>query len=816
MKMFKNITVIFLASLTTVISDRPPDIYMQPYANVYFNPGEDVELPCRANGVPRPTYKWKKNGRYLNLSGKFRKLSGEGTIVNNALEEEDEGIYQCMAENEFGTSLSINVNLRAGKLGAFDVSEPVTYRPNLGDSLTLDCVPPVSVPKPIIVWVLRTPEGRFEPINYNGRISLDLEDRLHFANILKDDEQEGKAYVCLVQNPILRQTSFGKLNYIIPVGRVPALRPVQYLWSSASDSFGLRGETFSLKCIFGGNPTPEVSWQKNNTSLPVQYLLRSYGQELFIPSLTDEDAGQYKCIGLNNQGAVLYRNFNVRVQSKPYWEVEPTNIEARVGTSATFICKAKGDPKPKIVWFINGVKLTESKVPILQSGRVVQPNSNNLTFVNLNESDRMVVQCNASNKHGYVFADVYLDNLVISNRPPAIYKQPDFDVYFKRGEYVALPCRANGEPKPTYRWTKNGINFNISDFGNKFLQLSGEGTIVNNAPEEEDEGIYQCMAENEFGTSISNNVRLRMGKLGAFDDSEPVTYRPFLGDSLTLNCIPPVSVPKPFIEWVLRTPEGGFEPINYNGRISLDLEGRLRFTNVQREDEQQGKAYVCVVVNDFLRRNLFDKSNYIIPVRKFPDLNPVQYLWTSASHEVGLSGEPFILKCIFSGNPTPDVTWLKNNTSLPEQHFLRSYGQELFIPNLKNEDAGQYTCSGSNSQGNAYRNIDVRVQSKPYWEVEPTNIKARVGTSATFICKAKGDPKPKIAWFINGVKLTESKAAITQSGRLIRPSAGNLTFINLNENDSLVVQCNASNTYGYVFADVYLNIPGRCIKMQNV
>lgn len=61
----------------------------------------------------------------------------------------------------------------------------------------------------------------------------------------------------------------------------------------------------------------------------------------------------------------------------------------------------------------------------------------------------------------------------------------------------------------SYRWTKNGINFNISDFGNKFLQLSDEGTIVNNAPEEEDEGIYQCMAENEFGTSISNNVRLR-------------------------------------------------------------------------------------------------------------------------------------------------------------------------------------------------------------------------------------------------------------------------------------------------------------------
>lgn len=38
---------------------------------------------------------------------------------------------------------------------------------------------------------------------------------------------------------------------------------------------------------------------------------------------------------------------------------------------------------------------------------------------------------------------------VIPNRPPGIYMQPDFNVYYKRGESVQLPCRADGVPRPT-------------------------------------------------------------------------------------------------------------------------------------------------------------------------------------------------------------------------------------------------------------------------------------------------------------------------------------------------------------------------------
>jgi neuronal cell adhesion molecule len=36
---------------------------------------------------------------------------------------------------------------------------------------------------------------------------------------------------------------------------------------------------------------------------------------------------------------------------------------------------------------------------------------NKIYLTNVQQTDRMVIQCNASNIHGYVFADVYLNVL---------------------------------------------------------------------------------------------------------------------------------------------------------------------------------------------------------------------------------------------------------------------------------------------------------------------------------------------------------------------------------------------------------------------
>lgn len=55
--------------------------------------------------------------------------------------------------------------------------------------------------------------------------------------------------------------------------------------------------------------------------------------------------------------------FSIKMHScvfsaKPYWVEKPRAIETRIGSNATFICKAGGIPTPQISWYINGVPMS--------------------------------------------------------------------------------------------------------------------------------------------------------------------------------------------------------------------------------------------------------------------------------------------------------------------------------------------------------------------------------------------------------------------------------------------------------------------------
>ncbi|XP_061175831.1 neuroglian-like [Saccostrea echinata] len=499
MRAFKNILVILFSFLSTtclgqqnVTRNRPPGIYIQPYIDVYYKDFEFLRLPCQADGAPKPTYRWKRNG--VDLDDYDNPYLGftidDGSIFTNEARFDVEGIYQCIAENDFGTSVSINVNVRKGRFGEFELTSSVTHRPQLGESVTLNCVPPTSIPPADVVWVLRAADGRIEPINYDNRISMDLEGRLYITNVQEEDYREGKGYICMAINYVLRKNTFDKAHYIIPRGMSQVKRPAEYLWASPSEQIGLKGETFKLKCIFSGNPTPEVFWLKDQKTLPNYYEVSIGGQELTIPNLREEDAGSYGCYGTNTQGPRAFRNFVIRVESKPYWEVEPKDVETSPGTSVTFICKPNGSPEPKVLWLINGIKLEESTVPIFQSDRFLKPDANNLTFMNLNKNDHMVIQCNASNIHGYVFSDVYLN---VSEEEPAIIVPPARELKVAEGQNIELTCIARGQPKPRTTWRKEG-----EQIAGGRHQIQPNGNLHIESVLFSDAGNYTCHTYNKF------------------------------------------------------------------------------------------------------------------------------------------------------------------------------------------------------------------------------------------------------------------------------------------------------------------------------
>nr|KAG5704342.1 hypothetical protein BaRGS_012651 [Batillaria attramentaria] len=132
--------------------------------------------------------------------------------------------------------------------------------------------------------------------------------------------------------------------------------------------------------------------------------------ELTIADLQFEDAGDYECWATNIHSQTRVRRvISVRVESSPYWLQEPQDVEIEVGGTAEFNCLADAVPEPQYFWFVNGVPLYDVTDSRITADRFNRSRPDRIVFSNVTREDLMVLQCNATNKHGYVWGDVYLN-----------------------------------------------------------------------------------------------------------------------------------------------------------------------------------------------------------------------------------------------------------------------------------------------------------------------------------------------------------------------------------------------------------------------
>uniref|UniRef100_A0A452GJQ8 Ig-like domain-containing protein n=1 Tax=Gopherus agassizii TaxID=38772 RepID=A0A452GJQ8_9SAUR len=92
-----------------------PIFIQEPYDISYSIGSEDPEilLNCTAKGYPLPYYRWKQNGRDIDLTMSYHyRLVGGSLAINNPHTKRDTGTYQCLATNSFGTILSRKAKLQ--------------------------------------------------------------------------------------------------------------------------------------------------------------------------------------------------------------------------------------------------------------------------------------------------------------------------------------------------------------------------------------------------------------------------------------------------------------------------------------------------------------------------------------------------------------------------------------------------------------------------------------------------------------------------------------------------------------------------------
>ncbi|XP_061323743.1 neuronal cell adhesion molecule isoform X26 [Pezoporus flaviventris] len=419
------------------------------------------------------------------------------------------------------------------------------------------------------------------------------------------------------------------------------------------------------------------------------------------------------------------------------------------------------------------------------------------------------------------------------SQPPTITQQSPKDYIVDPRENIVIQCEAKGKPPPSFSWTRNGTHFDI-DKDAQVTMKPNSGTLVinimNGGKAEAYEGVYQCTARNERGAAISNNIVIRPSRspLWTKEKLEPNQVRE--GDSLVLHCRPPVGLPPPIIFWM----DNAFQRLPQSERVSQGLNGDLYFSNVQPEDTRED--YICYArfnhtqtiqqkqpisvkvfsmdsLNDTIAANLSDTDIY--GARPVTERQPVLLTPTgSTSTKVELRGNVLLLECIAAGLPTPVIRWIKEGGELPANRtFFENFKKTLKITDVSEADSGNYKCIARNTLGSAHHVISVTVKAAPYWITAPRNLVLSPGEDGTLICRANGNPKPSISWLANGVPI-----AIAPEDPSRKVDGDTIIFSQVQERSSAVYQCNASNEYGYLLANAFVNVlaePPRILTPAN-
>ncbi|XP_077498928.1 tyrosine-protein phosphatase Lar isoform X4 [Amblyomma americanum] len=268
-------------------------------------------------------------------------------------------------------------------------------------------------------------------------------------------------------------------------------------------------------------------------------------------------------------------------EDPPSIVIFPRDQTVVTGRVAVFVCTAVGNPRPQIEWRKNGKRVSTNRYTVTEmtGGSVlridpVRAGKDNATY-----------ECLAENGVGEpVRAQFTLTVLEENQIPPGF---PHFKLLpnlqgVERNRSALLPCKAEGDPEPKLSWLRNDIPVDMS---NPRYSLAAAGSLQIYDAQEEDQGNYECIAENSVGTAISPMATLfvRVRRVPPYFSIPPEsTYEVSPGATLNLTCVA-VGSPMPYVRWrkgaVDLTPESEV-PVGRNVLVLENVRESANYTCV--------------------------------------------------------------------------------------------------------------------------------------------------------------------------------------------------------------------------------------------
>uniref|UniRef100_A0A671PWU8 Fibroblast growth factor receptor like 1a n=1 Tax=Sinocyclocheilus anshuiensis TaxID=1608454 RepID=A0A671PWU8_9TELE len=346
----------------------------------------------------------------------------------------------------------------------------------------------------------------------------------------------------------------------------------------------------------------------------------------------------------------------------------------------------------------------------------------------------------------------------------------------------------------------------------RFIHYLGNGTLHITQPGVIDKGVYRCLAKNVAGQA-EKRYALEPGQKPQIR-STASTMKISFGQTLNMPCNAD-GWPQAKITWTL--PNGlVLDKPQVIGRVTYLSNGTLQVKETSKFDRG---TYTCKATNTF------GSSTLSYPVMRPRFTQPAKMRKRVIARPVGSSVR---LKCTASGNPRPDIVWLKDSRPLTPEEVGEGRKKKwtLSLKNLTPEHSGKYTCHVSNRAGeiNATYKVEViqRTNSKPILTgTHPVNTTVDYGGTTSFQCKVRSDVKPVIQWlkrvepggenkYNSTIEVGDHRFVVLPTGDVwSRPDGSylnKLLITRAKEEDAGMYICLGANTMGYSFRSAFLTV----------
>nr|XP_040058327.1 matrix-remodeling-associated protein 5-like [Gasterosteus aculeatus aculeatus] len=634
--------------LTTLeVWTRRPRMQLASYREATIHQGGEVQLECRADGVPGPLLSWVLPDRSVLTStapptGRIT-VDKNGTLHIAGTLPSDRGVYRCEASNSAG-AVSASARVHVSSL------PPVIQQPR-EEHLLLNPGWPVyahcsarGAPPPTLRW--RIPDGTLvRPSQFlHGNLFVLPNGTLHIRGV---GPKESGNYECIASNAVGADKRTVRVK-------------IQGIAEGEKRNTGAKGE--GVKAVAAENQSPITSLHKerplsrplpSNPSNPVISTrlspaspLARHSAMLLTPGSSRSSSNPHRPNSTNSSPKMNKTvtgsptHLNKSNQNQPSSLSTPsgvptntTKVPRRISSSSSdkiraalhpspvspfskahivstspsittvhygFLlqlhCSVTGNPSPIIIWRTPNRKLVDMHFSF--DRRLKVHTNGTLSVQRVTEKDAGDYLCIARNK---VSDDYRLLRVSVATKPAKIEpKQPPTQMV-SLGQPLKVDCQASGLPDPAVQWSlPDGTMVNSvlqrEDRGGQaqMLTVFDNGTLLVPTVGMGEEGDYTCYAENQGGQdTMKVKVKVMIRSPPNFsDDGNYHVIKVRLGATATIRC-QATGVPAPTVTWF--SPTGrviprSLEPGFYTERVVATSDGTLEVRLAQKIDKGN---YTC-------------------------------------------------------------------------------------------------------------------------------------------------------------------------------------------------------------------------------